>query len=1352
MDILSLTLTIIGIAASPVYDTIKNSLSPIDRTYKKALEKWTKNNDIRERTARSKFSHWTLLKDYIISPDRIADKDIKLLLSLWEIELEKDNQARSLILCIIAKEELSINTENNTILKNIRDIQVEEFKGLGEKIEGLINEVKSINTSSPQDFSKVIYESKPDYIPRNVYNCIKEKASIPFLNQSQYESKPLLDYLIEDKIKKILLYSDAQCGKSTELNQLAFLLQKSELYNPVVFTLRNYTPTLPLRNQINDNNVFFGKELGVVLLDGLDEVRDTERSNIIHEIEVLSEEFPHLSFIVSCRTNFENTNNIRDFHKLYLEGLSYEAILKYIDDNSNNPLKLRQEIEHKQLYEFIRSPFYLCSLISYFDKEGKLPKNKTEIYDYIIEESFRVDNRRGQDVFRLASRKSEGLLLLKKIAFYLQCTDKQYFTDAEWFQELGCTNENIELCCKFSIFKRDKENLLTFYHNAFKEFLVAKHLINLPFERLIELICYTGTNKLKPSWYNVVVLLVGLLKSEHSLNSNLINWLIENEQEVLVKCDCHFLSQTKKFEIFKSIFNYYKELGILLPYSFRKPLMTFINGRNTSLFLVNEIRLATEFDANLINALSLSEYANFYLLSEDEQKTNIKLLFQCLNKFKDCEDAGSSLFRPYNNQYFKNPESIRELYTIIKDNRNSEILNPFFSLLVDNELCDKYADWVFGKFQHIHNITKNGCTYIVSKDEIYDVLSHLDKSINIGKALDILVKINYYAFDYKKSLEVKKQLLSKAEKIYIYEPQTINIVVRALKKEDISSYNHNDSIVENVQLYRQFFINLNEDDRIYNKYLAKSKEIFCQLVQSENYRETRLEFKECVKVISTLMTDERLELLLSEQGWKEVNLYSFITWIQESNFVSNNKNWRNKIDCRFAAFKTKRNFQKEKQDAFDILFNYVDFKNEIVKLSEKYKIFSTDWEDCAKKREEGVNESVIDFICDHEEDEKEFVDIQKILEFFDEKIFDDFAYQKVHEYLYEDRYNIIISAKQKEIIKEWVTLKISNVHLSQEAEQLIFLIIKLKLEIDRANLLNLLKYSYITVNFSNATNGENNSCVSFFEYIESKVDKDLLDVKIEHILKIKEDYSLELHKCLCSYITRNRVVQFYKYLIVLLEWDNDKRFRQSFQIELIHRILALNEEGVELIMSAYKSLESETQIYFWEKICQNKELFTAIGRQCILENTEKLNYPEYPNERVLRILLFCGSGEALIQCIEYIKNKPEAFCYHSFSLENYEYDQVDNIFIILELGLKQKYMREPYSITETVLYTLERLALKDIQNRDYILSKLRQIAGSDKKYSYLNRTALNWYEKFYEINSEKISIKQAVKKYQYLFA
>lgn len=1343
MEALSLIFSLIGIVSTPLYDAIKSYIPPVDRAYNRALRKWTKNNIIRERTARSKFSHWTLLKDYIKSPDRIADKDIELLLQLWKEELIADPKTIASIQYIIQEEELKINKENNSLLKDIHISQSIGFKKLEDKIENLTNKIKIIDESSP----KTIYVPVEHYISRNICNYNTSRT----LNN--FESKSLLDYLLEDNIKKILLYSDAQCGKSTELKQLAYLLQKSELYNPVLFKLRDYTPTLPLYNQINYNNVFSGKELGVVLLDGLDEVRDNERSNIIHEIEVLSQRFPQLSFIVSCRTNFESTNDIISFHKLYLDSLTYEDVIKYINDKSENPVKLRQEIEHRQLYEFIYNPFYLGSLIDYFDKERKLPRSKTEIYDYIIEESFKVDNKRGPNDFKLASIKSEGLLLLKKIAFYLQYTDKQYFTDTEWIEELGLTGEDVELCCKFSVFKRDKENVLTFYHNAFKEFLVAKQLINLSFEELIELICYTGTNKLKPSWYNVVVLLVGLLKKEHPLYSVLIKWLIENEREVLVKCDCHFLSQTTKFEIFKSIYDYHKELGILLPYSFRKPLMIFINSKDTCLFLLNEIYLSNEFDTNLINTLSLLEYANFYLLSEEEQKTNIELLFQCLGKFKDCDDAGNSLFRPYNNQYFKNAESINRLYSIIKDSRNSEILNPFFSLLIDNELCDNYADWFFSKIQHIHNVTKNGCTYIVSKDELYDVLTHFNQSINIGKALKILAEGDPYIFDNEKILEAKKQLLAKAEKIYKQESQIMDEIVDALKEEEEHSYNHSDFVIKNLCLYRQFFFDISEDEHIYKKYLTKSKEIFHQLSQTEDNKKVWQEFRKSIKIVSTLMTDERIDELLNEQGGNEINLYSFINWIKDSTFINSNRIWCDKIDLKFnTLFKVKkRDFQKERQEAFDILFNYDDFRSHILNLSEN-KSFSTAWEECAKKREEGINESVIDFICDYAEKETEIVEVEKVFKILDEKVFFDFAYQKVYQYIYGNGYDLIISTRQKETIKEWVTLKITHVNELQEIERLIWLIIKLELEIDKEILLDLLPYSFIAVNLSDVSNWEAGNSTIFFQYIEKKVEKDLLEVKIENILKTKEDYSLELHKCLCSYIIKNKLFQFYKYLISLLRWENDKRYRQSFQVELIHRILMLNEDGVNLIMSAYESLEPYAQMFFWENICRNEELFSVIGPTCILEKAEKLYVPEEPDEKILRILLFCGSEKALLQCIEYVKNKPDAFCSYSFSLKNYEYGQVDNIFILLELGLKQECVREPYSITESVLYTLERLALKDIQNRDYILSKLRQIANSDKKYSYLNRIALNWYDKFYEVNTEKVSIKQAIQKYQYLFS
>ena len=198
MDILSMISTIIGIVATPVYDTIKSTLSPVDRAYKKALQKWIKNNDIRERTARSRFYHWTLLKEYIISPDRIADKDIISLLDLWKKELEKDSEAINLIQYVISEKALSINKENNTILKNIQNWQSEAFRSLEEKIENLGNEVKSFNESS----SRKVYESKPNYIPRNVYHYISEGTPFSFLKRAQNESKPLLDYLIEDKIGK----------------------------------------------------------------------------------------------------------------------------------------------------------------------------------------------------------------------------------------------------------------------------------------------------------------------------------------------------------------------------------------------------------------------------------------------------------------------------------------------------------------------------------------------------------------------------------------------------------------------------------------------------------------------------------------------------------------------------------------------------------------------------------------------------------------------------------------------------------------------------------------------------------------------------------------------------------------------------------------------------------------------------------------------------------------------------------------------------------------------------------------------------------------------------------------------
>ena len=113
------------------------------------------------------------------------------------------------------------------------------------------------------------------------------------------------------------------------------------------------------------------------------------------------------------------------------------------------------------------------------------------------------------------------------MAFCLQCTNKQYFIDQEWFEELKYTKEDLELCSKFSIFKREKDNSYTFIHNAFKEFIIAKQLKGLSFKELKNLVCYCNTDKLALSWYNVIVLLVGLLDKTDKLYDSVMDWLID---------------------------------------------------------------------------------------------------------------------------------------------------------------------------------------------------------------------------------------------------------------------------------------------------------------------------------------------------------------------------------------------------------------------------------------------------------------------------------------------------------------------------------------------------------------------------------------------------------------------------------------------------------------------------------------------------------------------------------------------------------------------------------------------------------------------------------------------------------
>lgn len=1341
---LEVVLNIASLFAGPLFDRFKPIRRPLDEAYKKALKRWCKNNVIRERIARDKFFHFSSLKDYIVDPNRISDQEIASLLKLWEEEIRKDVQTYQILQsACYSKENWDCNEEENQKLTDIRIELSEGFQRLSTQIENFVKD--NIDKKS---IAKEYPEIK-NYIPRNVREYDSINPINAFFNPSKYVSKPILDYIIEGKEKKFLLYSDAQCGKSTEIAQLAHVLQQSEIYNPVLFKLSRYVSTRSLQEQVNYNNVFSATGVGVILLDGLDEIKDVERNNVIHEIEAISEEFACVYFVISCRSNFETTNNISGFKKLYLDELCYDDVKAYIEKNSDNSQELLNEIVNKQLYDVIYNPFYLHSIIQYFNEKGTLPDNKTIIYDFIIDSCFNADDRRGYNVSKLYTLKSEGFSLLQKMAFCLQCTNKQYFTDQEWFEELKYTKEDLELCSKFSIFKREKDNSYTFIHNAFKEFIIAKQLKGLSFKELKNLVCYCNTDKLALSWYNVIVLLVGLLDKTDKLYDSVMDWLVNNENELLIKCDCHFLGSKTKFDIFINIFNYYNKFQICIPYNLEMPLMKFVGNGKVIPFLLDELRSAKVFNVNTINVLNLLKYANFSILSEEDQEDCREVLFTCLVRFKDQEDSGNYLLKPFSNQCFCDVKIIEAIYAIIKDSKDSGILRSFFRLLVKNDLCDEYADWVLTKGRYIHDYRKKDYIVQVPKGELYDVFKGFTKAKYIGKVLAFFRGKQ----SYSEEREVKKQLFCNAEKIFKEEIEIVDEIVNVLIKEPINLYGSNDQLVEGLMLYRNFFFNIKKDSCIYDKYLAKLIEchssgkkagVDVDSLQDELYG--------CINVISTLMTNERFEALLSCNELDENDLFVFVSMILDLTFGEFVVTWKSMFEIRFSKFMVPvTDWKKRYQEEFDILFNFKEFKSALERLACESKLFLVDYSNPSLK---GINGSVEKFIWRYEKDENKCVDLEMIINLLNEKDFIRYAYGKIYDYICHGQYELNITASQKNLIENMVIEDVQNMSNEDDAKRIISLIKKLDLDIDIKYLLQLLPYSYIEMTTRSENEGR---CImvssSFLIYLKNKIEKRILDKEIENILKCGSNYSSDLYECLCDYIVDCKVANYYKYLIKLLFLDVDQIPKKRFQCNLIHRVLKLGHDAIDLLLPIHEKLELQSQIFLFKMICQKEELFNFVVAEDIIPKLEKLYCPEKNDEQILSLLMFFGSKKALLDCIEYVKKNKYAFYTQPFSLKNYDLDQVDNILTLLEVGLTQKIsLNEPYSIAEVALTALARLALTNMQSRNYIIERVKQIADSDIKYVSLNYRMELWSNRYFEVNNEASSIPQAIQKYEVLYS
>lgn len=124
-----------------------------------------------------------------------------------------------------------------------------------------------------------------------------------------------------------------------------------------------------------------------VLLDGLDEVRETDSRRVLKQIQDVTNQFSKNPFVITCRiAALEYT--FERFTEVEIADFDYQQITTFTNQwfqTKNAPIKAENFIKKLQEDEGIRelatSPLLLTLLCLVFEESGSFPSNRSELYE-----------------------------------------------------------------------------------------------------------------------------------------------------------------------------------------------------------------------------------------------------------------------------------------------------------------------------------------------------------------------------------------------------------------------------------------------------------------------------------------------------------------------------------------------------------------------------------------------------------------------------------------------------------------------------------------------------------------------------------------------------------------------------------------------------------------------------------------------------------------------------------------------------------------------------------------------------------------------------------------------------------